>query len=80
MKTIHLEVEDSSYQAILNFIKLLPENRYRVLEDEILSVEEQQHVKNCLSQTNQDNSETIAFSNHSANTIEEWLDDKEEDV
>jgi len=31
-------------------------------------------------QTNQDNSETIAFSNHSANTIEEWLDDKEDDV
>lgn len=31
-------------------------------------------------QTNQDNSETIAFSNHSANTIDEWLDDKEDDV
>ncbi len=55
MKTIHLEVEDSSYQAILNFIKLLPENRCRVLEDEILSVEEQQHVKNCLSQIKQGN-------------------------
>jgi len=55
MKTIHLEVEDSSYQAILNFIKLLPENRCRVLDDEILSVEEQQHVKNCLSQIKQGN-------------------------
>jgi len=30
-------------------------------------------------QTNQDNSETIAFSNHTANTIDEWLDDKEDD-
>jgi len=65
MKTIHLEVEDSSYKAILNFIKLLPENRCRVLEDEILSVEEQQHVKNCLSQIKQgdysdfDNFDTI---------------------
>jgi len=29
--------------------------------------------------TNQDNSETIAFSNHTANTIDEWLDDKEDD-
>ncbi|MCF7971767.1 MAG: virulence RhuM family protein [Methylococcaceae bacterium] len=31
-------------------------------------------------QTDQDKSETIAFSNHSANTIEEWRDDKEDDV
>jgi len=31
-------------------------------------------------QTNQNNSETIAFSNHSANIIEEWLDDKDDDV
>jgi len=31
-------------------------------------------------QINQDQSETKAFSNHSANTIEEWLDDKEDAV
>jgi len=30
--------------------------------------------------TNQDQSETTAFSSHSANTIEEWLDDKEDAV
>ena len=53
MKTILLEVEDNSYQAILNFIKLLPENRCRVLEDESLSTEEHQHIKHCLSQIKQ---------------------------
>ena len=53
MKTIHLEVEDDSFQAILNFIRLLPENRCRVLEDESLSAEEQQHIKHCLSQIKQ---------------------------
>jgi hypothetical protein len=31
-------------------------------------------------QTNQDNSETIAFLNHRVNTIDEGLDDKEDDV
>jgi hypothetical protein len=31
-------------------------------------------------QTEQDISEIIAFSNHSANTIDKWLDDKEDDV
>ncbi len=31
-------------------------------------------------QTNQDNSETIVFLNHGANTIDEWLDEKEDDV
>ncbi len=50
MKTIYLEVDDSSYQAILNFIKLLPENRCRVLEDDELSKEEKQHIDQCLAQ------------------------------
>ncbi|NOQ37139.1 MAG: hypothetical protein GQ569_14810 [Methylococcaceae bacterium] len=54
MKTIHLEVEDSTYQTVLNFIKLLPENRCRVLEPE-LSTTEQQHVHHCLTQIKQGN-------------------------
>lgn len=53
MKTIHLEVEDNSYQAILNFIKLLPENRCRVLEDETLSKKEQQQIQHSLKQIKQ---------------------------
>ncbi len=50
MKTIYLEVDDSSYQAILNFIKLLPENRCRVLEGDELSKEEKQHIDQCVAQ------------------------------
>ncbi|MCF7971769.1 MAG: hypothetical protein K9L22_11470 [Methylococcaceae bacterium] len=53
MKTIHLQVEDSSYQAIINFIKLLPENRCRILEDEMLSKAEQQQLQHSLNQINQ---------------------------
>ena len=52
MKTIHLEAEDSSYQAILNFIKPLPESRCRILEEE-LSNPDKQHIKHCLAQIDQ---------------------------
>jgi len=64
MKTILLEVEDNSYQAILDFIKRLPENRCRILEGETLSTEEQQQVQHCLSQIKQgDYSEFDDFDN-----------------
>lgn len=54
MKTILLEVEDNSYQIILDFIKLLPQNCCHVLEpDNLLSSEENQHIKKCLAQIEQ---------------------------
>jgi hypothetical protein len=30
--------------------------------------------------TNAEEIETMAYSNHSANTIEQWLDDKEDEI
>jgi trans-2-enoyl-CoA reductase len=53
MKTILLEVEDKTYQTILDFIKLLPENRCRVLNEDELSTDEQQHINHCLTQIEQ---------------------------
>jgi len=55
--------------------KTLPEPAQQEVYDFFLFIK-QRYGK----QTDQDKSETIAFSNHSANTIEEWLDDKEDDV
>jgi hypothetical protein len=52
MKTILLEVEEHSYQTILSFIKLLPENHCRIIDDE-LSNEELPHVQNTLRQIQQ---------------------------
>jgi len=52
MKNIYLEVEDNSYQTILDFIKLLPKNHCRVLSDDILSDEENLHIQQCLAQIN----------------------------
>ncbi len=53
MKTILLEVEDNAYQTILDFIKLLPENRCHILEESELLTDEQQHIQHCLTQIKQ---------------------------
>lgn len=53
MKTILLEVEDNAYQTILDFIKLLPENRCHILEEPELLTDEQQHIQYCLTQIQQ---------------------------
>ncbi|MBS3953769.1 MAG: hypothetical protein KGZ88_12545 [Methylomicrobium sp.] len=50
MKTILLEVEDESYQTILDFIKLLPEQRCHILDEDELTKEEHHHVQKCLTQ------------------------------
>jgi len=53
MKTILLEIEDKTYQTVLDFIKLLPENRCRILEDDDLSEDEHRHIQSCLNQIGQ---------------------------
>ncbi|TXK93233.1 hypothetical protein BMR08_18110 [Methylococcaceae bacterium CS2] len=53
----------------------LPESAQQEVYDFFIFIK-QRYV----TQTNQDQSETTAFSNHSANTIGEWLDDKEDAV
>ncbi len=45
MKTILLEIEDKTYQTVLDFIKLLPENRCRIIEDDNLSEGEYQPIQ-----------------------------------
>ena len=49
MKTILLEVEENSYQTILNFIRLLPENQCRVIGDDELSSEELLHLQKTMA-------------------------------
>lgn len=53
MKTIYLEVDDSAYQTILNFIELLPKNRCRILEDDDLTQDEQNPIKQALKSIEQ---------------------------
>jgi hypothetical protein len=53
VKTILLEIEDNTYKTILDFIKLLPENRCRILDEDELSTDERQHIQHCLAQIEQ---------------------------
>lgn len=51
MKTILLEVADDSYQTILAFINLLPENKCHVLNDDTyLSDKETAHIQKAITQ------------------------------
>lgn len=56
--------------------QILPEYAQREVYDFYLFIK-QRYIKNKLSS---DESETRAFSNHSANTVEEWLDEKEDEL
>jgi hypothetical protein len=54
----------------------LPEYAQREMYDFFLFLRERYAKK----QLSQDALETQAFSNHSANTIAEWLDEKEDEI
>jgi uncharacterized protein YdcH (DUF465 family) len=54
MKTVQLEIEDSSYNTLLSFINNLPKNVCRVLnDDDSLSQEESAHIKKIMTQIEQ---------------------------
>lgn len=69
MQTIKLEIEDSKLNIILNIIQNLKEDV--IAKYEIVHNEQKNYG---------DRSETQAFSSHSANLIEEWKDDVEDDI
>jgi len=56
--------------------QILPEYAQREVYDFYLFIKAR-YLQNKLSQ---DELETRAFSNHSANTVEEWLDEKEDEL
>jgi hypothetical protein len=54
MKTVLLEIEDSSYNTLLSFINNLPKNVCRVLnDDDSLSQEESAHIQKIMTQIEQ---------------------------
>ncbi|GAW87340.1 conserved hypothetical protein [Bathymodiolus platifrons methanotrophic gill symbiont] len=55
--------------------KTLPESAQKEAYDFFLFIKQRYAI-----QTGKEKAETIAFSNHNAITIDEWLDDKEDDL
>ena len=56
----------------------LPEQAQQEIYDFFLFVK--QRYENQARQAQHDEAETLLFSNHSANLIEEWFDDSEDEV
>ncbi len=56
----------------------LPEQAQQEVYDFFIFIK--QRYDKQTQQKHNDATETLAFSNHSANTVEQWLDDKEDEV
>lgn len=67
MHTIKLQVQDTIYSHIMFFLKNLNSKELQIIEDkEILRDEESRNIQ--------------AFSNHSANLVDEWREHSEDEV
>jgi hypothetical protein len=70
MHTIKLQVQDTMYEHIMFLLKNLNSKELKIIEDktiESISIES-------------DIAEIKAFSNHSANLIDDWKDDAEDAI
>ena len=72
MHTIKLHIEDKVFDKVIYFLQNLPKNEVSIVEENTNN--------SSIQDINNDNLETKAFSNHSANLIEEWKDSSEDDV
>ena len=68
MHTIKLQINDSIYDHIIFLLKNLNSKGLKIIEDK--------KINNYASQDNDIN----AFSNHAANTIEDWHDTDEDEI
>ena len=70
MHTIKLQIKDSIYDHIMFLLKNLNSKGLKIIEDKKMNDHEYQ-----------DNDKDIyAFSNHAANTVEDWHDISEDDI
>lgn len=72
MHTIKLNVQDSIYSHIMFFLNNLNTRELEIIEDK--------NIESVSKLENYENSEIKAFSNHSANLIDEWKDQGEDEI
>jgi hypothetical protein len=70
MHSIRLEVDDSVFEKVIYFLRNLPKDEVKIVEE----------IKNQNDKGYETESEIKAFSNHSANLIEDWKDTKEDEI
>ncbi len=71
MHTIKLNVSENIYSHIMFFLNNLNSRELEIVEDRTVESSRAQ---------NHENSEINAFSNHSANLIDEWKDESEDEI
>ena len=71
MHTLKLNIQDNVFDKVIYFLQNLPVNEVSIVEDKI--------IKSTVNSSD-DSSDTKAFSNHTANLIEDWRDTSEDDV
>lgn len=69
MHIIKLNVDDSVLDKIMYFLQNLPKNKVFIVENKVVN-----------DSVIEDDLEVQVYSNHSANLIEEWRDDSEDEV
>ncbi len=72
MHTIRLDIQDSIFNKVISFLSTLPKNKVVITENTTLD--------QTTTDDNSDSNETLAFSNHTANLIEEWQDTQEDEI
>jgi hypothetical protein len=70
MHTIKLQVQDSIYSHIMFFLQNLNTKELKIIED----------IQASHSKIIENDSDINAFTNHSANLIEEWKDSTEDKI
>ena len=68
MHSIRLEIEDSVFEKVIYFLQHLPENEVKIVEE----------TDAIYPKNTKPDSDVKAYSNHSANLIEEWKESEEE--
>lgn len=70
MHTIKLQVQDSIYGHVMFFLNNLQTKELKIIEDQVVDMSKQLN----------EFQETQAFSNHTANLIDEWKELSEDDI
>ncbi len=70
MHSIRLEIEDSVFDKVIYFLQNLPKDEVKIVEE----------TKNKVDKSSKTESDIKAYSNHSANLIEDWKETDEDEI
>lgn len=70
MHSIRLNIEDSVFDKVIYFLENLPKNEVKIVSDSDFGS----------GKNSKDNLEVKMYSNSSANLVEDWKDDAEDEI